>query len=82
MAGRIAFPVDEALGAVGTPVSVGSGAVGIAVGTHFVWVANRDDDTVTRIDVDTQTPTTFPVPGSPAAIAVDPHTDTLWVYLG
>jgi Adenylate and Guanylate cyclase catalytic domain len=81
-AGGVAFSVDEVGATVGTPVKVGAGPVDVAVGTHVVWVANRDDDTVTRIDVDTTRTMTFAVPGSPVAIAVDPRTDTPWVYLG
>jgi YVTN family beta-propeller protein len=79
--GRIAFEVDEESGVPDSPIPVGDGPVAVAVGAHTVWVANRDDDTVTRIDTETNTPTQIPVPGSPIALAVDPRTDAVWVYL-
>jgi YVTN family beta-propeller protein len=81
ISGSIAFPVDEETGQPGAPVGVGTGPVAVAVGSKYVWVANRDDDTVTRIDPATNRTTTFPVPGSPVAVAVDQRTDTPWVYV-
>jgi len=46
-----------------------------------VWVANRGGGTITRIDPPLLETRTIEVGGSIAAIAVDPDTRTLWVYL-
>ena len=37
---------------VGKPIEVGRKPVGVAISDGFVWVANTDDDTVSRIDPD------------------------------
>jgi class 3 adenylate cyclase/streptogramin lyase len=79
--GHTAFEVDELSGDPQPPVPVGAGPISVAVGTDAVWVANRDDDTVTRIDPATRETSTFEVPGTPLALAVDPRTDAVWVYL-
>ena len=69
-------------GTLGDQVHVGEGPIAVAVGTHIVWVANRDGHTVAGIDPDTNLVVhEFPVPGSPVAITVDPRTDTPWVYV-
>ena len=52
-------------------VGVGNAPSAIAAGAGSVWVTNRADGTVTRIDASTLLPTTFPVGHGPAAIAVN-----------
>lgn len=63
-------------------VTVGKGPKGVAVdpGTHTVYVANRDDDTVSVIDAATRTEVaSIPVDEGPFAVAVDPGTHTVYV---
>ncbi|HEX7134174.1 MAG TPA: protein kinase, partial [Iamia sp.] len=59
-------------------VSVGSAPVAVAVGPDGgAWVANRDDATVTHVDVDGDEIATIEVGGSPSAlVATD---DAVWV---
>jgi class 3 adenylate cyclase/streptogramin lyase len=69
---------DEGLG---EQVQVGTDPLAIAVGSDYIWVANRADGTISRIDADTHLVETFPVPGSPIALAVEPQSGAVWVYL-
>jgi streptogramin lyase len=80
-AGHLLFQIDEVTGAPGQPISVGAGPISVAVGTHAVWVANRDDDSLSLVDPLTGHVKTFPLPGSPVALTVDPRTDAVWAYL-
>jgi len=80
-AGHVLFQIDEISGLPGQPISVGAGAISVAVGTHAVWVANRDDGSLSLVDPLTGHVKTFPVPGRPIALAVDPRTDAVWAYL-
>jgi peptide/nickel transport system substrate-binding protein len=60
---------------------VGNGPAGIAVGHGGVWVANRDDGTVTRIDARSGIVSdTVRVGGRPVAVAVGPA--AIWVADG
>ena len=53
-----------------TPITVGYGPSAIALGGGGVWVANRGDDTVVRIDPSTRAVvTTIPVGKAPAGVA-------------
>ena len=53
-----------------TPITVGGSPSAIALGAGGVWVANRGDDTVVRIDPSTRAvTTTIPVGKAPAGIA-------------
>ena len=53
--------------------TVGQAPTALAVGPDAVWVANRDDDTVTRLDrASGETTDTIPVGDKPLAIALDP----------
>jgi YVTN family beta-propeller protein len=82
LAGGVAASVDEDTGTLGPLVKAGSEPSAVAVGVGAVWVANRGDDTVTRIDPATQQATaTFPVPGSPVALGIDRGSGDVWVYL-
>jgi DNA-binding beta-propeller fold protein YncE len=50
------------------------------VGQNGVWVIDADRSVATRIDpASLQVVATVPLPGSPAAIAIDPQTDAPWV---
>ena len=51
-------------------ISVGRSPRGIAVGDGVVWVANEDDDVVTRIDAESYSATTIPVGDEPSAVAI------------
>ena len=64
----------------GTPlasIAVGNGPSGVAVGAGAVWVANRRDGTVSRIDPKTEVTETVPVGREPRAVAADG--DGVWV---
>jgi ABC-type transport system substrate-binding protein/DNA-binding SARP family transcriptional activator len=52
-------------------VDVGNAPSAIAAGAGSVWVTNRDDGTVTRIDPETLVPRTIPVGHGPAAVAAN-----------
>jgi class 3 adenylate cyclase/streptogramin lyase len=80
-AGHVLFQIDQITGDPGQPISVGAGPISVAVGTHAVWVANRDDHSLSLVDPRIGHVKTFPVPGSPVALAVDPRTDAVWAYL-
>ena len=61
-----------------TPIAVGNGPTGIAVGEGGVWVVDSLDDAVVRIDPDTRSVTaTIPVGRSPAGVAVG--AGSVWV---
>ena len=61
-----------------TPVAVGNGPSGIAVGEGGVWVADSLDNAVVRIDPGTRAvTTTIPVGNSPAGVAVG--AGSVWV---
>jgi YVTN family beta-propeller protein len=63
--------LDPRSGTIVDAVSVGNGPVGIAAGEGAVWVANRQDDTVSRIDPTTSavSTTVADVGRNPTAIA-------------
>ena len=50
-------------------IDVGNGPIAIAAGEGAVWVANRQDGTVSRIDPATDVATTVPAGKEPSAIA-------------
>ena len=61
-----------------TPVAVGNGPIGIAVGLGGVWVADSQDDAIVRIDPTTRAVTaTIPVGRSPKGVAVG--AGSVWV---
>jgi YVTN family beta-propeller protein len=62
---------DRAFGRRIGSVDVGNAPAAIAAGAGSVWVANRDDGTVTRIDPATLLATTIPVGHGPATLAVN-----------
>jgi peptide/nickel transport system substrate-binding protein len=62
-------------------IGVGAGPTGVAVDEGAVWVANRDDHTVSRIDLRTKTVRqTVRVGGGPTAVAVG--AGAVWVANG
>ena len=63
--------LDPGSGRTTASVDVGNEPSAIAAGAGSLWVANRADGTVTRIDPATLVTTTIPVGHSPAAIAVN-----------
>jgi hypothetical protein len=69
-------------GSVGAPIRVGSHSSDIAVGPEAVWVSDIEGGVVRRIDPElARAVDQLPVRGRPAALAVDPVTGDLWVYL-
>jgi class 3 adenylate cyclase/DNA-binding beta-propeller fold protein YncE len=77
----VVTPIDPTTGVRGAPIRVGAGPVDMTFGLGAVWVANRGGGTITRIEPQLLETRTIQVGGSIAAIAVDPDTRTLWVYL-
>ncbi|HKN79931.1 MAG TPA: ABC transporter substrate-binding protein, partial [Actinomycetota bacterium] len=65
---------------VGEAIEVGNGPAGIAAGEGAVWVANRFDGTISRIDPDTNEVKEIPVGPDPRGIAVG--FGDVWVALG
>ena len=53
--------------AVGDPIEVGDRPTAVATGVGYVWVANGDDSTVSRID-----PRAAEVAGPPIRVGQDP----------
>jgi len=55
-------------------ITVGQAPAAIAVGTNALWVANFEDDTITRVEIPgpglPAVPTTFPVGDGPVDVAV------------
>ena len=73
--------LDPVSGAAVRAIGVGNGPAAIAAGYGGVWVANRDDGTVTRIDAATDAVTdTVRVGGSPGAVAAG--LGAIWVADG
>lgn len=77
---REVTPIDLATGAVGSPVEVGDGPIGLVVHDGVVWVTASDAGTVHRIDAATARPAGPPVATgtAPIAVAVD-GAGLLWV---
>jgi YVTN family beta-propeller protein len=70
--------IDATSGSISGSVPVGSAPNGVAVGDKAVWVANTDDNSITRVDPNTKTVRqTIPVGGSPSGVAVSPG--SVWV---
>ena len=76
----VVTPIDPATGVSQAPIRVGTEPVDMAFGLDAVWVANRADGTITRIDPHRLETRTIKVGGPIAAIAVDTEARTLWVY--
>ncbi len=80
VAANSVVPID-ASGSVGTAVPVGARPVAITSGAGGLWVANFDDESVTRVDVPSrQAVRTIPIGDAPTALAATK--DAVWVTGG
>jgi DNA-binding beta-propeller fold protein YncE len=72
-------PIDVATGVAGSPATVGLGPIGAVATGQVLWVANSDDDSLSRLDPETGAPLgdAVAVGAAPVALAVDG--DVLWV---
>lgn len=71
----------ESSGSVEATVSVGARPVAMAAGAGSLWVANLDDETVTRVDLSSRQATrTIPVGNAPTALAASES--AVWVAAG
>ena len=71
----------EPSGSISASVPVGARPVAIASGANALWVANLDDQTVTKVDVTSrQALRTIPVGGAPTALAASGN--AVWVTHG
>ena len=71
-------PIDPARGVAGSPIAVGRGPNGLAVGADAVWVTNSLDGTVTRINPETlSVARTFDAGTDPQGVTV--VGGTVWV---
>jgi YVTN family beta-propeller protein len=61
--------IDPATNRVATTIEIGSDPSGIAVGEGAVWVTDRDDNTLSRIDLETRAVKAVPVDPSPMGVA-------------
>ena len=73
--------VLDSSGSVDATVPVGARPVALTVGAGSLWVANLDDETVTRIDLSSrQAVRTIPTGSAPTALAATPN--GVWVAGG
>lgn len=80
-AGGILLPVT-ASGDIGTPIPVGGDPSDVAAAGGTVWVADREQGAIKEIDsLLGEIERTVKVGGAPAALAIDPETGDVWVYL-
>jgi YVTN family beta-propeller protein len=61
--------IDPATNRVAATIEIGSDPSGIAVGAGAVWVTDMDDNTLSRIDLETHAVKTVPVSPSPNGVA-------------
>jgi YVTN family beta-propeller protein len=70
--------IDSESGKVASQIPVGAAPAGVAAGPDAIWVANRDDQTVSQINPRTNAVVqTIPVGAAPAGIAIG--ADDVWV---
>jgi DNA-binding SARP family transcriptional activator len=74
--------VDAGSGRVTRSYAVGRGPTALAIADGSLWVANRDDATVTRIDTTTGRSITIPVRGHPTGLAAASRTIWAWTFEG
>ena len=80
VAANSVVPID-ASGSVGTAVPVGARPVAITSGAGGLWVANLDDESVTRVDASSrQAVRTIPIGDAPTALAATKS--AVWVAGG
>ncbi len=63
----------------GAPIRVGDSPGGVAVGAGAVWVANTDDDTISRIDPDSGRRVSRPIPVGEDPGAIATGAGAVWV---
>ncbi|WP_281689607.1 protein kinase domain-containing protein [Pseudonocardia thermophila] len=74
-------PVLPATGRIdGAPIDVGIGASAVVEGNGFLWVANPDDSSVSRIDPVTRQVQRIEVPGAPVEIGYGQGRIWAWNY--
>jgi YVTN family beta-propeller protein len=78
--GNAVLRINAATSTVET-IPVGNGPSGIAFGADRVWVANRQDGTVSAIDPQTNQVGTRRLGFRPAAVAVVAEQRAVWVAL-
>jgi YVTN family beta-propeller protein len=71
--------IDPTTSKVQATIRVGNGPGGIAFGADRVWVANREDGTVSTIDPQSNRVGTLHLGFRPAAVAVEQR--AVWVAL-
>jgi streptogramin lyase len=60
-------------------IPVGGRPVDVAEGSGFVWIADSGRERLVRIDETSFEPSSFPLPGPPAGIAIDQGSGVIWV---
>jgi DNA-binding beta-propeller fold protein YncE len=63
---------------VGDPIEVGNRPTAVATGVGYVWVANGDDSTVTRIDPRSRTVAGSPIQVGPRPVDVIVGKGAVW----
>ena len=72
-------PIDVEAVVARQPVTVGQGPIGMAIVQDVLWVANSDDDTVTRISLESGQAVGEPLAVGDAPIALVVDGDSVWV---
>jgi DNA-binding SARP family transcriptional activator/DNA-binding beta-propeller fold protein YncE/ABC-type branched-subunit amino acid transport system substrate-binding protein len=72
--------IDPRTGRVVAEIPVGTTPAAVAVGPGAVWVLNADDQTLSRVDSETNDVRTFAIGGTPTDLAAG--TDGVWVGNG
>jgi class 3 adenylate cyclase/streptogramin lyase len=63
-------------------IPIGGGPVDVAVVAGAVWIADQQRERLVRIDETSHEPIRFPLPGPPAAIAIDEVHGLIWMRTG
>jgi YVTN family beta-propeller protein len=72
--------IDPATGRVVAEIPVGAAPAAVAVGGDAVWVLNADDQTISRVDAETQEVRTLAIGATPTDVAA--NADGVWVGNG
>jgi len=67
-------------GRIDPPIAAGDGATTLTEGAGFLWTANRDEASISKIDPRTGTKQDFPVPGVPSALVYGQGRVWVWNY--
>jgi streptogramin lyase len=65
---------------VGNPVPVGAGPIDLIGGAGYIWTADADDGTITRIDPATRTTKKIAVGGQPNSLVIGQGKAWVWNY--